>query len=141
MASIKDVNIIKTDKEEYIEVPFTEYFHNINETSYKRWSLKDTSQNWNSGAWKIHDLIFNLYSTGKTSLSSKISVNSGVVALSWRVELLDQNSNEIATINFASIVLNNRKKSKARKIQFEKRVRNIDLDLISRVSTVRIYSE
>ena len=141
MASITALKILKTDKGEYIEVPFTEYFHNINETSYKRWSLKDTSQDWNNGAWQMHDLVFNLFSTGKTCLCGKILINNNLVSLNWRVELLDKNQEEISTIRFAPIVFNNPKSGKARKIKFEKRVRNLDLEMISSVDKIRIYPE
>jgi len=141
MASITTIKILKTIKGEYIEVPFTEYFHNINETSYKRWSLKNTSQNWNNGAWQMHDLEFNLFSTGKSCLCGKVLINGNLVALNWRIELLDNNKNEISTINFAPIVFNNPKSGKARKVKFEKRIRDLDLELISQVNTIRVYPE
>ena len=138
--SLSSVKILKANKGEYIEIPFTEYFHNISETSYKRWSLKDTLQDWNGGDWQIQDLMFNLFSTGKSCLCGKLYAKNNQVALNWRVELCDKNKDEILVIKFAPIVFNNPKSGKGRKIRFEKRVRNLDLDVISQVAAIRIYA-
>jgi hypothetical protein len=140
-ASISLVKLKQSNKKEFLEIPFTEYFLDINETSYKYWSLKNTVQNWRNGSWQSHDLIFRLFSTGKSSLSGKMFLNRKKVLFNWRVELLDENKNQILTIKFAPIIFNNPKIGKARKIKFEKHDRNIDLALISKISVVRIYSE
>jgi hypothetical protein len=137
--SLSLVKIFKNNIGEYLEVPFTEYFHNISETSYKRWSLKDTFQTWKNGAWQTHDLVFNLFSTGKASFNGKIVLNDQTVTQKWRIELLDNNKAYITTVKFAPIIFNNSKIGKARKIKFEKRVTNLDLELLSKIAIVRIY--
>jgi hypothetical protein len=138
--SLSLVNIFKNNIGEYLEIPFTEYFHNISETSYKRWSLKNTFQTWKNGAWQTHDLMFNLFSTGKASLYGKIILNDETIVQKWRVELMDKDKTHISTIKFAPIVFNNSRIGKARKIKFEKRVADLDLKLLSKIAIARIYA-
>jgi hypothetical protein len=135
------VKLKQHNKREYIELPFTVYFHDILETSYKRWSLKELNQNWENDSWESHDLDFSLFSTGKASLSGKMVLNNNKVLFNWRVELFDKNRNQILSIGFANIVFNNSKLGKARRIKFEKRIRNVDTAFISKVFIARIYSE
>jgi len=141
MASISTVKILIENDREYIEIPFTEYYHQVNAQSYKQWSLKNTIQSWSDDAWKTQDLVFNMFSTGKTSLSGKIIANNSLISLNWRVKLLDKDKNEIHTIKFAPIVFNNPKSGRGRKVKFEKRIRNLDLELISKVTYIRILPE
>jgi hypothetical protein len=129
------------NKTEYIELPFTVYFHDILETSYKRWSLKESNQNWKNDSWESHDLDFSIFSTGKASLSGKMVLIKNKVLFNWRVELLDKNKNQILSIGFAPVVFNNSKLGKARRIKFEKRIRVVDTEFISKVFIARICSE
>lgn len=141
MASISTVKILIENDREYIEIPFTEYYHQANAQSYKRWSLKNTIQSWSDDAWKTQDLVFDIFSTGKTYLCGKIIANNDLVSLNWRVKLLDKNKNEIHTIKFAPIVFNNSKSGKGRRIKFEKRFRDLDLELISKIAFIRLLPE
>lgn len=141
MASISTIKILTENNREYIEIPFTEYYHHVNAQSYKRWSLKNTTQSWSDGAWQTQDLEFDIFSTGKTCLCGKIVANNNLVSLNWRVKLLDKDKNEIHIIKFAPIVFNNPKSGRGRRVKFEKRFRDLDLDLLSKVAYIRIMPE
>ncbi|RLD25755.1 MAG: hypothetical protein DRI54_04220 [Bacteroidetes bacterium] len=141
MASISSIKILNDENREYIEVPFTEYFHHVNAQSYKRWSLKNTTQDWYDGKWQTKDLVFDIFSTGKTCLCGKIIANDNLVSMNWRVELLDKDKNKIHTIKFAPIVFNNPKPGRGRRVKFEKRFRDLDLDLLPKVAYIRILTE
>jgi hypothetical protein len=141
MSSISTIKILIENNREYIEVPFTEYFYHVNAQSYKQWSLKNTTQTWSEGAWQTKDLEFDIFSTGKASLCGKIIAISSIISLNWKVELLDKHKNKIHTIKFAPIVFNNKKSGIARRIKFEKRIRDLDLDFVSKVFYVRIQPE
>lgn len=141
MASISTIKILSENNREFIEIPFTEYYHHVNAQSYKRWSLKNTTQLWSDGAWQTQDLVFDIFSTGKTCLCGKIVANDKLVSLNWRVKLLDKDKNEIHTIKFAPIVFNNPKSGKGRRVKFEKRFHDLDLNLLSKVAYIRILPE
>ena len=141
MASISKIKILRESNREYIEIPFTEYYHHVNVQSYKRWSLKDTTQDWYNGTWQSQDLVFDIFSTGKTCLCGKIVANKNLITINWKVKLLDKEKNEIHTIKFAPIVFNNPKSGRGRKVKFEKRFRDLDLDLLSKVAFIRVQPE
>lgn len=141
MASISTIKILIENDREYIEIPFTEYSHQINAKSYKRWSLKNTTQTWDDGAWQTQDLVFDIFSTGKSCLCSKIIANDDLVSLNWRVKLLDKEKNELHMIKFAPIVFSNPKTGRGRRVKFEKRFRDLDLDLLSEVAYIRVMPE
>ena len=141
MASISTIKILTENNREYIEIPYTEYYHHVNAQSYKKWSLKNTTQSWSDGAWQTQDLEFDIFSTGKTCLCGKIVANNNLVSLNWRVKLLDKDKNEIHIIKFAPIVFNNPKSGRGRRVKFEKRFRDLDLDLLSKVAYIRIMPE
>ena len=141
MASISKIKILSENNREYIEIPFTEYYHHVNDQSYKRWSLKNTTQLWSDGTWQTQDLVFDIFSTGKTCLCGKILAKDKLISLNWRVKLLDKDKNEIHTIKFAPIVFNNPKSGRGRRVKFEKRFRDLDINLLSEVSYIRIIPE
>ena len=141
MASISKIKIFRESNREYIEIPFTEYYHHVNAQSYKRWSLKNTIQKWADDTWQTEDLVFDLFSTGKTCLCGKIIPNKNLLTINWQVKLLDKEKNEIHTIKFAPIVFNNPKSGRGRKVKFEKRFSDLNLNFLSKVAYIRVLPE
>ena len=137
MASIHTVKIIRKDNMEYLESPYTEFFYLLDDQSYKRWSFKKSTQNWKNGKWQSHDMVFDIFSTGKVCLCGKIVLNSDMVTLNWKIELLGIDKNVLHTLHFAPIIFNNPVYGKPRRVNFQKRSRKIDIDLIPSVVYAR----
>ena len=137
MLSISSVQIKKDSVSEYIEAPFTEYYH-ANGDNYKRWSFKNVSVSWGNATWNSHDMLFEITSKGKACFSCKISLNIKRLSLRWMVELLDEERESISSVRYAPVVFENIQSVKGKKIENQKQCAFLDTKILNKVMFIRM---